>query len=132
MDRADRARTQLLVVDDDSAMRDFLSESLIDEGYRVDVAGGGRAGIERVRAGGVDLVVSDVKMPDMDGLDMLAEIRGAVDPQLGAPHVVVITAFGSIETAKRALKLGAHDYITKPFEIDDLLVAVEKALDERV
>src|SRR3954463_3632236 len=130
MDRADRARTQLLVVDDDSAMRDFLSESLVDEGYRVDVAAGGRSGVDRVRAGGIDLVVTDVKMPDMDGLDMLAEIRapsGTDNP----PHVVVITAFGSIETAKRALKLGAHDYITKPFEIDDLLVAVEKALDER-
>ncbi|MFI5290076.1 MAG: sigma-54-dependent transcriptional regulator, partial [Polyangia bacterium] len=115
-------------------MRDFLSESLVEEGYRVDVAAGGRAGVERVRAGGVDLVVTDVKMPDMDGLDMLAEIRahGATPNESGSPpHVVVITAFGSIETAKRALKLGAHDYITKPFEIDDLLVAVEKALDER-
>src|SRR5690242_17323570 len=135
MDRADRSRTQLLVVDDDAAMRDFLSESLVDEGYRVDVAAGGRAGIDRVRQGGVDLVVSDVKMPDMDGLDMLAEIRAPASTPgqegAAAPHVVVITAFGSIETAKRALKLGAHDYITKPFEIDDLLVAVEKALDER-
>jgi len=131
MDRAERSRTQLLVVDDDAAMRDFLSESLMDEGYRVDVAAGGRAGIERVRAGGVDLVVTDVKMPDMDGLDMLAEIRAPAGGDVNPPHVVVITAFGSIETAKRALKLGAHDYITKPFEIDDLLVAVEKALDER-
>jgi two-component system response regulator PilR (NtrC family)/two-component system response regulator HydG len=131
MDRAERSRTQLLVVDDDSAMRDFLSESLVDEGYRVDVAAGGRAGIERVRSGGVDLVVTDVKMPDMDGLDMLAEIRAPGAGEANPPHVVVITAFGSIETAKRALKLGAHDYITKPFEIDDLLVAVEKALDER-
>jgi two-component system response regulator PilR (NtrC family)/two-component system response regulator HydG len=131
MDRAERARTQLLVVDDDSAMRDFLSESLVEEGYRVDVAAGGRAGVERVRAGGIDLVVTDVKMPDMDGLDMLAEIRAPVGSETNPPHVVVITAFGSIETAKRALKLGAHDYITKPFEIDDLLVAVEKALDER-
>src|SRR5947199_8090963 len=120
MDRAERSRTQLLVVDDDSAMRHFLSESLMDEGYRVDVAAGGRAGIERVRAGGVDLVVTDVKMPDMDGLDMLAEIRAPAGPVAeggNPPHVVIITAFGSIETAKRALKLGAHDYITKPFEI---------------
>jgi DNA-binding NtrC family response regulator len=131
MERADRSRTQLLVVDDDAAMRDFLSESLVEEGYRVDVAAGGRAGIERVRQGGVDLVVTDVKMPDMDGLDMLAEIRAPAGSDGPSPHVVVITAFGSIETAKRALKLGAHDYITKPFEIDDLLVTVEKALDER-
>ena len=131
MDKAERARTQLLIVEDDAANREYLAESLVDEGYRVDVAAGGRAGIERVRHGGVDLVVTDVKMPDMDGLDMLAEIRGSADPANPPPHVIVITAFGSIETAKRALKLGAHDYITKPFEIDDLLTAVEKALDER-
>src|SRR4051812_38680811 len=130
MDKADRARTQLLIVEDDAAMRELLAESLVEEGYRVDVAAGGRAGIERVRQGGVDLVVTDVKMPDMDGLDMLSEIRAPVE-NVTPPHVIVITAFGSIETAKRALKLGAHDYITKPFEIDDLVVAVEKALDER-
>jgi two-component system response regulator PilR (NtrC family)/two-component system response regulator HydG len=131
VDKAERARTQVLIVEDDAAMRELLSESLVEEGYRVDMAAGGRAGIDRVRQGGVDLVVTDVKMPDMDGLDMLAEIRAPVDPTNAPPHVVVITAFGSIETAKRALKLGAHDYITKPFEIDDLVVAVEKALDER-
>src|SRR6201996_7716295 len=113
MDRSDRARTQLLVVDDDAARGDFLSESLMDEGYRVDVAAGGRPGVDRVRAGGIDLVISDVKMPDMEGLDMLAEIRapGAQhNDGPNPPHVVIITAFGSIETAKRALKLGAHDY----------------------
>jgi DNA-binding NtrC family response regulator len=131
MDKAERARTQLLVVEDDAAMRELLNEALVEEGYRVDVAAGGRAGIERVRQGGVDLVVTDVKMPDMDGLDMLAEIRGAGDATHAPSHVIVVTAFGSIETAKRALKLGAHDYITKPFEIDDLVVAVGKALDER-
>src|SRR5438874_6090910 len=103
-----RATTHLLGVYDDSAMRDFLSESLADDGFRVDVAAGGRAGIERVRAGGIDLVVTDVKMPDMDGLDMLSEIRALSDTP---PHVIVVTAFGSIETAKRAIKLGAHDYI---------------------
>src|SRR5579871_4734562 len=133
MDKADRARTQLLLVEDDAAMRELLSESLVEEGYRVDVAAGGRAGIERVRQGGVELVITDVKMPDMDGLDMLSEIRAPVEAAYGTapPHVIVVTAFGSIETAKRALKLGAHDYITKPFEIEDLVVAVEKALDER-
>ncbi len=130
MDRSDRARTQLLVIEDDAAMRDMLSEAFTDEGYRVDVVPGGRAGIARVRQGDVDLVVTDVKMPDMDGLDVLAEIRAAQSED-GPPHVIVVTAFGSIETAKRALKLGAHDYITKPFEIDDLVAAVGKALEER-
>src|SRR6478735_8573523 len=99
MDRGDRARAQLLVIEDDAAMRDFVVESLTEEGYRVDAAPGGRAGIARARQGGIDLVVTDVKMPDMDGLDVLAEIRAAESVN-GPPHVIVVTAFGSIETAK--------------------------------
>src|SRR3954466_13644273 len=120
-------RATILVVEDDTAMRTFLREVLEEDGYTVEVASGGRSGVERVRQGGIDLVVSDVKMPDLDGLDMLREIK-AVEP---SPHVITITAFGSIDTATRAVKLGAFDYITKPFEIDQLLLSVDKALSER-
>ncbi|MSP59089.1 MAG: sigma-54-dependent Fis family transcriptional regulator [Myxococcales bacterium] len=127
MDRAERARTTVLVVEDDLEMRELLHEALSDEGYRVELASGGRAGIARVKEGGIDLVVTDVKMPDLDGLDALSEIR-TVEP---TPHVIVITAFGSIETAIKAVKLGAYDYITKPFDIDVLTLGVEKALNER-
>ena len=105
-------------------MRDLLREALDEDGYEVEIAAGGRAGVDRVKQGGIDLVVSDVKMPDLDGLDMLREIK-AVEP---SPYVITITAFGSIDTAIRAVKLGAFDYITKPFEIDQLLLSVEKAL----
>ncbi len=108
-------------------MRELLREALDEDGYDVATAAGGRAGVERVRQGGIDLVISDVKMPDLDGLDMLREIK-ACEP---SPYVITITAFGSIDTAIRAVKLGAFDYITKPFEIDQLLLAVEKALGER-
>jgi two-component system response regulator PilR (NtrC family)/two-component system response regulator HydG len=121
------ARASILVVEDDDAMRDMLRESLEDDGYAVEAVGGGRAGVDRVQRGGIDLVISDVKMPDLDGLDMLREIK-AVTP---SPHVITITAFGSIDTAIRAVKLGAFDYITKPFEIDQLILSVEKALAER-
>jgi DNA-binding NtrC family response regulator len=120
-------RASILVVEDDEAMRDLLREALEDDGYAAEAVGGGRAGIDRVRRGGIDLVISDVKMPDLDGLDMLREIK-AVTP---SPHVITITAFGSIDTAIRAVKLGAFDYITKPFEIDQLILSVEKALAER-
>jgi DNA-binding NtrC family response regulator len=122
-----RSRARVLIVEDDAAMRDLLREALDDDGYEVEVAVGGRAGVLRVKEGGIDLVVSDVKMPDLDGLDMLREIK-AVEP---SPYVITITAFGSIDTAIRAVKLGAFDYITKPFEIDQLLLSVEKALAER-
>jgi DNA-binding NtrC family response regulator len=120
-------RATILIVEDDGAMRTFLREVLEEEGYTVEVAPGGRAGIERVRQGGVDLVVSDVKMPDLDGLDLLREIK-AVTP---SPHVITITAFGSIDTAIRAVKLGAFDYITKPFDVAELNLSVQKALAER-
>jgi DNA-binding NtrC family response regulator len=121
------ARAVILVVDDDADMRDFLKEELEREGFAVEVAPGGRPGVERVKQGGIDLVVSDVKMPDLDGLDLLREIR-AVEP---SPYVITITAFGSIDTAIRAVKLGAYDYVTKPFEIDQLLLTIDKALSER-
>jgi DNA-binding NtrC family response regulator len=117
----------ILVVEDDTAMREMLREALEDDGFLVETAAGGRQGVERVKKGGIDLVVSDVKMPDLDGLDMLREIK-AVSP---SPYVITVTAFGSIDTAIRAVKLGAFDYITKPFEIDQLLLSVEKALAQR-
>jgi DNA-binding NtrC family response regulator len=120
-------RATILIVEDDAAMRDMLREALEEDGYACEAVAGGRAGIERVKKGGVDLVISDVKMPDLDGLDMLREIK-ATTP---SPHVIAITAFGSIDTAIRAVKLGAFDYITKPFEIDQLILSVEKALAER-
>ncbi len=130
MERSERAHTTVLVVEDDAAMRDLLFESLSEEGYQVETAPGGRAGIERVRSGGIDLLITDVKMPDLDGLDALQEIR-AIASDRAPPHIIVVTAFGSIETAIKAVKLGAYDYITKPFEIDALLLAVDKALNER-
>jgi len=125
--RRGTARAVILVVDDDAAMCEFLKEELEREGFAIEVAAGGRAGVERVKRGGIDLVVSDVKMPDLDGLDLLREIR-AVEP---CPYVITITAFGSIDTAIRAVKLGAYDYVTKPFEIDQLLLTIDKALSER-
>jgi DNA-binding NtrC family response regulator len=120
-------RDVVLVVDDDAAMCDLLREELEHEGFAVEVARSGRAGVERVKRGGVDVVVSDVKMPDLDGIDLLREVR-EVAP---SPYVITITAFGSIDTAIRAVKLGAYDYITKPFEIDQLVLVIRKALGER-
>src|SRR5664279_5164611 len=125
--RPERPRTSILVVDDDADMREWVKEDLEHEGFVVETAAGGRAGVERVKAGGIDLVVSDVKMPELDGLDLLREVR-EVEP---SPFVIIVTGFGSIDTAIRAVKLGAYDYITKPFKIDQLLLSIDKALAER-
>ena len=117
----------ILVVEDDEAMRDLLAEELEDAGFDVEAAGGASSGLERARARRFDLIITDLRMPEMDGFDL---IRGVVAlPE--APHIVMITAFGSIETAIRAVKLGAYDYITKPFEIEELMLVADKALGER-
>ena len=117
----------ILIVEDDEAMRDLLSEELEDAGYEVNAAGSASAGLEVARTTRFDLVITDLRMPEMDGFDLIRGVMALPEP----PHVVMITAFGSIETAIRAVKLGAYDYITKPFEIEELLLAVDKALGER-
>ncbi len=120
-------RASILIVEDDAAMRDLLVEELADAGYEVESAGGAAGGLELARLEHFDLIITDLRMPEMDGFDL---IRGVMSlPH--RPHVVMITAFGSIETAIRAVKLGAYDYITKPFEIEELLLVADKALDAR-
>jgi DNA-binding NtrC family response regulator len=122
----DRSGT-ILVVEDDDAMRELLAEELGDAGYVVRSAPNASLGLDLARAETVDLVVTDLRMPEMDGFDLIRGVKALPAP----PHVIMVTAFGSIETAIRAVKLGAYDYIIKPFEIDALLLAIDKALSER-
>jgi DNA-binding NtrC family response regulator len=117
----------ILVVEDDAAMRDLLTEELGDAGFEVEAAGGASGGLELARLEHFDLIITDLRMPEMDGFDLIRGVMALPEP----PHVVMITAFGSIETAIRAVKLGAYDYITKPFEIEELLLVADKALGER-
>jgi two-component system response regulator HydG len=117
----------VLVVEDDDAMRDLLVEELSEAGFDVVSAGDGRAGVEVVKREPVELVVTDLRMPELDGFDLIRDVRATP----GAPPIVMVTAFGSIETAIKAVKLGAYDYITKPFEIEELLLVADKALEER-
>jgi DNA-binding NtrC family response regulator len=117
----------ILVVEDDDAMRELLVEELSDGGYRVRAASGGAQGLELARSEKADLIITDLRMPDIDGFDLIRDIGALPDP----PHIVMITAFGSIETAIKAVKLGAYHYITKPFEFEELLLLVNKALSER-
>ncbi len=117
----------MLVVEDDDAMRDLLVEELCDAGYQVVSAPHGRAGVDVVLGTPIDLVITDLRMPDVDGFDLIRDVQATRQ----APHIVMITAFGSIETAIKAVKLGAFDYITKPFEIEELILVADKALKDR-
>jgi len=115
----------VLVIDDDESLRRVMEYHLQEEGYRVVTAVDGRAGLERFQAGPVDLVVTDIRMPEMDGMELLARVK-AMQPDL---PVVVLTAHGTIDSAVDAMKLGATDYLTKPFSREALKAAVRKALE---
>lgn len=114
----------ILLIDDDESLRKVISHNLTSEGYRVALASGGREGLDLFKKGEFDLVVTDLKMPDFDGMEVLREVKRLNRDAL----VIMITAYGTIEKAVEALKAGAYDYITKPFNRDELKIAVEKAL----
>ena len=121
------APPRVLVVDDEPSMRELLQIVLRREGYDVLVADNGRAALAALERHPVDLLISDIKMPDMSGVEVLRAARG-IDQDILA---IMITAFASTETAVEALRLGAHDYISKPFKIDELKLRVRKALEQR-
>jgi two-component system response regulator HydG len=121
------ALATLLVADDDPAVRQSLERALTREGYSVVLAPDGQAALDRLKAGGVDLVLSDLKMPGLTGLELLREAK-AVAPDV---DVILLTAFGTVEEAVRAMKDGATDFLTKPFQRAQLTKVVRQALERR-
>ena len=117
----------ILVVEDKDSMRVMLSDTLMQEGYRVDTADAGQKAVDLVRNKSYDLVLTDLRMPELSGLDILREVK-SVDAETS---VIVMTAFGTIEDAVSAMKLGAFDFITKPFDTEHLCVLVSRALENR-
>ncbi len=118
---------RILVVDDEAPVRDVVKKGLSKMGgYDVEAAQSGAEAVEKMEKDVFDLVLTDLKMPEMDGLELLKAIKGT------RPEVMVIlmTAYGSIETAVEAMKMGANDYITKPVNFNDLLVHISKAQKE--
>ncbi len=117
----------VLIVDDDAPNRVTVERILAREGLTVSLAEHAREGLERVRADRIDLVVTDLKMPGMSGLDLLKAVRH-VDPDI---EVVVMTAYGTVEVAVEAMKEGAYDFVTKPIKRQELVSTVRKALEKR-
>jgi two-component system response regulator PilR (NtrC family) len=117
--------SKLLIVDDEQGMRQLLSIVFGREGHSVRVAENGRRALEMLRQEAADLVISDVKMPDMGGIELLRAARELL-PEVA---VVMMTAFATVDTAREAFKLGADDFITKPFDIDELKLIVAKTLE---
>jgi DNA-binding NtrC family response regulator len=117
----------ILIVDDEEIIRESLSFVLSKEGYRVQDAANGRIALDMIREGSFDLVVTDLEMPEMKGIELLEQLS------LHSPEtlVVIITAYGSIDTAIAALRKGAVDYILKPVEFDELIVKIGRLLSSR-
>jgi two-component system response regulator PilR (NtrC family) len=120
-------KSKILVVDDEPGMREFLEIMLQKDNYLVSTATDGAEAIEKIENALYDLAVVDVQMPVMNGIEVLKKIN----EKCPETTVIMITAFASHETAIEAMKLGAYDYITKPFKIDEIKLVIKKALDKK-
>jgi len=120
-------RARILVVDDEEVIREVIADFLTMEDYAVRTAADGREAIAELDRSRFDLVLSDLKMPNVGGLELLQEMQRRQLPT----KAVIMTGFGTIETAIEAMKRGAHDYILKPFRVEEVVLTVRRALEER-
>lgn len=117
---------KILVVDDEQGILDFFNKALNKEGYEVVTALNGLEAIKLVKEGKPDLVILDIKMPGIDGIETLKRIRWLNKKTI----VIMLTAYGTLDSAKEALRLGAHDYITKPFKLDYIKEVIKENIKE--
>lgn len=124
---------KLLIIDDERGIRNTLREILADEGHEVDVAENGKQGLEMARAKAYDLIFSDIKMPEMDGMEVLAKLKGESDEEFSSAEtpVVMISGHGDVETAVQALKSGAYDFLLKPLDLNRILITTKNALESK-
>jgi two-component system response regulator PilR (NtrC family) len=122
------SRARILVVDDERSMQEFLEICFRREGYDVATAGDVDSGLALLEADDFDVAISDLQMPGRSGLELLRAVR-EISPETA---VILITAFGTTETAIAAMKEGAYDYVTKPFKVDEIRLVVEKALEKKL
>ncbi len=120
-------KPNILIVEDEPKMRRLLELNLGDDGFTTISAGDAESGLKLLNGSPVDLVITDVKLPGMDGMEFLQAVKRAH----AALPVVVMTAFGTVETAVQAMKLGASNYLLKPFSLDEMRLVVHKELDVR-
>ncbi|RTZ93865.1 MAG: sigma-54-dependent Fis family transcriptional regulator, partial [Deltaproteobacteria bacterium] len=124
----DLTSQRILVVDDEKDIRTMLKILLSKEGYNVDTASGGLAALEKIEKTFYPLIISDIRMPDLSGLDLLKKVQEKSPRSL----MILVTAYASNETAIEGMKHGAYDYITKPFKIDEIKVVIKNALERQI
>ena len=120
---------KLLIIDDERGIRNTLREILADEGHEVEVAENGKQGLEMAQAKAFDLIFSDIKMPEMDGIEVLKALKEG-EEAIDTP-IVMISGHGDVETAVQALKLGAYDFLLKPLDLNRILITTKNALESK-
>ena len=119
------SNNSILVVDDEKSLRRVVQVQLERRGYSVTTAGSGEEALGLLRGNGFQLILSDLRMPGLSGLELLKEIRRCSPKS----KVIILTAFGTVETAVEAMQGGAYHYVTKPVNFDELAIVVERALE---
>jgi len=118
---------KILIVDDDPVFLILLHRTLLDEGYQVIKAEGSQEAISAMESESFDVVITDLLMPDIDGIELTQRILG-IDPKL---PIIIITGSGYFEKAAEAMKIGAYDFIAKPFELEKICTTIKNALEYR-
>lgn len=119
--------TRILIVDDETSLRFFLSEELADEGYQVYTAANGPEALALLAKQVIDLAIIDLQMPGINGLELMAAIEKIADP----PELIMLTAHASLQTSIEAMRLGTSDFLLKPYQMNDLLHAIERVMKQR-
>lgn len=122
------AQPKVLIVDDEERFRATMHKLLSVRGLEVAEAGSGKEALEVLTENPYDVAVVDVRMPEMSGVDLLAEMK-KIDPQI---EVIILTGYASVDTAKAILKLGAYDYMLKPYSVEELMEKIDAAYDRKM
>ena len=115
------------IIDDEPIIYEVLGDLLTGEGYDVEISSDGKEALEKLASKGSDLILLDLLMPGMDGIEVLKRLK-KIDP---CAVIIIITAYASVESAIKAMKMGAFDYIQKPFKHDELLLTVKRAIEHK-
>ena len=124
--KSNEGQFRLLIVEDDQILREMLEHYLKTDGFTVDVAVNGREGYEKHKQNSYDLIITDLNMPQMTGIELVQKVREFDD----FVELIIVTGYATLESAVEAVRIGAFDYIVKPFKLDELRVAVKNACDK--